>query len=150
MAYREKSRPSDAVTTPCPKCQQSAAIIWPSCWKCSRPLGCYLCNSGIETEVMCQLCVTWGTMDALAEHGPISNHPRHVRLREGRYAPAIEEYPLAWRSHYQRTESRFQHSLQQPRTDRGKQVMVAMMDALKKGETLKYEELIIQAWERAA
>jgi hypothetical protein len=76
--------------------------LWPPCWSCLKPLGCGLCTTTTATEILCRRCVVWGTVEALLEHGPISNDPFGLARRGGKIAPSLSAYPASWRERYGR------------------------------------------------
>lgn len=120
---------------------------WPACWSCQQPLGCPKCTASVVTEVLCERCLVWGSLPAFLQNGPLTNHPLQLQKRGGQQAPTLSAYPTLWQHRYRRSESQFREDLPTPHTERGKTVMAAMLDALKKGEHVPYEDMIIAAWE---
>jgi len=66
------------------------------CWRCRESLGCDQC-AGSVTEVLCDACLVWGTVEAFAQHGAITNHRISVEKRGNRLAPQYADYPPRWR-----------------------------------------------------
>ena len=66
------------------------------CFACGEYLGCSQC-AGPPQEVLCRKCAVWGTPEALAEHGPISNRSSMILKRGGVVAPPLDAYPGEWR-----------------------------------------------------
>jgi len=66
------------------------AKSWGDCWKCHRPLGCTICTTTSELEVLCRACGAWGTQEALEHHGPIMAGKRLRNVAE------LAEYLAHW------------------------------------------------------
>lgn len=78
----------------------SVARSWGDCWKCGRSLGCAMCTTTNELEVLCAKCGAWGTEAAFHHHGPIINTPELVAKRRGVRGAEFREYPERWRLAY--------------------------------------------------
>ena len=63
-----------------------------ACWKCHGDMGCEKCSGSVQ-DVLCTKCAAWGTPEALANHGPVTNDPGQLQKRHGKRAPTFEEYP---------------------------------------------------------
>ena len=121
---------------------------WPYCWKCNKSLGCAKCVPNAITDVACEVCMVWGTLPALLLHGPLVNNKNQLWLRHGKQAPPLSHYPPHWQARYRRDEEEFQQGLMTPLSAEGKGIMGKVMDILKKGESVPYENIIIKAWDR--
>jgi hypothetical protein len=73
-------------------------ISWGNCHRCNRPLGCSVCVTSNEREVLCEPCGMWGTKAAFLHHGPVEYKP----AKHGRWKPALfAAYPENWRREYE-------------------------------------------------
>lgn len=66
------------------------ARSWGVCWKCKRPLGCTICTTSSETEILCRPCGAWGTKAAFEHHGPMMPGARLRHVAE------LAEYLAHW------------------------------------------------------
>lgn len=130
----------------CGRCLAETLVIWPSCWSCFQPLGCKKCSASAVDAVFCKKCLVWGTREALLQHGPINNDPAQLRLRRGRVAPELDAYPPDWVAAYKRDEQTFQGVIEAgaPQSDRARLIPPKILDAIRRGEPLPYEGLVVQ------
>lgn len=110
---------------------------WPNCWKCREIMGCATCATSDVRAVLCVRCKAWGTMEALLLHGPLVN------------GLPLKIYPREWIKVYTDSEVDFQQELValSPRTENGQMVSAQMMDAIRKGQSFCYEDMIIETWQ---
>jgi hypothetical protein len=86
FAREEHSR---VLTDHAGKATAQLARSWGNCWNCGLPLGCSICTTSTEAEILCTRCALWGTKAAFLQHGP---------LERGK---PLEAYPVEWRREYE-------------------------------------------------
>jgi hypothetical protein len=74
---------------------------WPNWWRCGASLGCRRCAASVVCEVFCWSCLSWGTLTALLEHGPLVPDEQH---HQGRQPPPPNAYPPQWLCVYRRSD----------------------------------------------